>query len=93
MTLALRLQPIQHTLVQADADGLLPRPGIAQPHHSRQLPIGKTRDALEIDPRIVPRRLSHGNASKNLPLAVSQWPVPDIVGLRAFQPRALRLCK
>jgi len=96
VTPALRFQPVQHALIQTHADRFFPRPDIAQPHHRGQLPVSKARDHFEVDPRVVPRGLSYGNASNGLALAISQFSVSDsfdifdMFGAHAFQPRGLK---
>ena len=87
---ALGPQPIEYLSVKAYTDCYLARPGVAQPHHIRQLLIGKTRNVFEVDARVVPHRLAPGNTAQGLALPFSPLPVPDIFGSHAFQPRGLR---
>ena len=90
VTPALRPQPDEDIFIQANANCLLPWPGIPESHHSRQLPIGQTRDVIEIDARTIPRGLSFGDDTDSLIFTASQSPALDIFGAHAFQPRGLR---
>ncbi len=73
MAAALRFQPDNHVFIQTNADCPLPRSDVAESNHSCKLSIGQTRDAFEIDSRVVPGRLVCGNPLKGTTFSISQW--------------------